>query len=176
MKTLLLMRHAKSDWDADFETDHDRPINERGRRAAALMGEWLARTDQEPALVVSSTAVRAATTVDLAASSGDWSCPIRRDERIYEATARKLLEVAGDTEEDFDSLMLVGHQPGMGALVATLVGGAEVRFPTAAVARIEVDVYAWNEIEPGTGTLSWLLPPRVLEAYTGRSKSEPPRI
>lgn len=174
MKTLLLMRHAKSDWNADYEGDHERPLNRRGRHAAALMGEWLARIEQLPDLVVCSTATRARETLELAAEAGAWPCETRRDERVYEATPQRLIEVARETEEEFDSLMLVGHQPGMSTLLGLLVGGAEVRYPTAAIARIEVDIFAWNELEPGTGTLAWMLPPRALSAYR-REIPESPR-
>lgn len=173
MKTLFLMRHAKSDW-ATASPDHDRKLNKRGRRAADTMGRFLARIDQLPDLVVSSTAARCRLTTERAMRAGAWDCPARHDERIYEASVADLLAVAGDTEEEVEALMLVGHQPGMGSLLGNLVGGADVRFPTAAVARIEVDIFAWNEIAIGTGTLNWLLPPRLLDRREPQTAVAPP--
>ena len=98
MKTLLVMRHAKSDWGTTSSRDHDRPLAERGVKAARRMGRFLAEADAVPELVVSSTAVRALKTAELAADAGEWSCPIVADERLYGSDPESILEVIGATD------------------------------------------------------------------------------
>ena len=85
MKRLILLRHAKSDWAADYGGDHERPINQRGHRAAEAMGRWLSLTGHAPDHVVSSSAVRARTTAEVAAAGGDWEADIEIDSVVYEA-------------------------------------------------------------------------------------------
>ena len=162
MKTLLMMRHAKSDWDADYGHDHDRPLNKRGRRAADAMGRWLALTGQLPDRVLCSTAVRARTTLERAMEAGDWDCGVDHDERVYGAGHRALIELIAGTSKRVDQLMVIGHEPGMTALFSTLIGSAHIRFPTAAAARIELRAERWRDVRSGCGSLTWFLPPRVL--------------
>ena len=95
MKRLVLLRHAKSDWDADYGADHDRPLNDRGVRSAEAMGRFLAEVGQVPDTVISSTAVRARTTAELAIAAGGWNRSIRTDERIYGGSAGDILLLQG---------------------------------------------------------------------------------
>ncbi len=123
MKTLLLMRHAKSDWDADYGSDHDRPLNERGLRSARLMGRVLAEEGLVPDLIISSTAVRARRTAELAVEAGKWGSEILLDRSLYDEGTRGVLAV-GASAPDVDGLMLVGHQPTWSMLVSALDRGA----------------------------------------------------
>lgn len=162
MKTLLLMRHAKSDWSATFDRDEARPLNERGRRAAARVGEWLTKVGAVPDRVVSSPAVRTRTTAERAVEAGGWQRTVALDEDIYDANPATLMRLMSSTPEDVRTLLLVGHEPGMSGTVAHLLGGAAVRFPTAAVARIDLDIERWVHLETGCGLLVWFVTPRLL--------------
>ena len=162
MKTLLILRHGKSDWGADYATDHDRPLAKRGHRAADRMGDFLDRTGQIPDLVISSTAVRARRTAELAMGKGHRNSPLQFDEDLYGAFAPAVLELIREQEETIASLLLVGHQPTWSELVALLCGAA-TRFPTAALARIDFDVGRWTEVQPGAGSLIWLVTPKLLQ-------------
>lgn len=161
LRTLLLMRHAKSDWDAGFSRDHDRPLNDRGRRAAKRMGIWLRETDEAPERIVSSSATRARQTAERAAEYGGLPDP-EFQPVLYGASAAGLVAVAARLPDDVERAMLVGHEPTLSSAIA-LLAGATVRFPTAAVARIDLDIDRWDRIEPLTGTLIWMLPPRLLD-------------
>ena len=133
MKTLLVMRHAKSDWGAAFGDDHERPLAQRGVKAARRMGRFLADAGAAPQLVVSSTAVRALTTAELAAEAGDWGCPIVATEDLYASDAESVLERVCETEAGIERLLIAGHEPTWSTLVTWLIGGGRVRMPTAAV-------------------------------------------
>lgn len=158
MKTLLLMRHAKSDWDADYGPDHDRPLSHRGLRSARLMGRVLTDEGLVPDLIISSTAVRARRTAELAIETGDWDAELVLDRSLYDEGPRGVLE-AGASAPDVSSVMLVGHQPTWSMLVSALTGEkADMR--TATVAVIELDLDTWAELPGASGTLTRVLGPR----------------
>lgn len=163
MRTLLLLRHAKSDWEAPSGGDHERPLNRRGRKAAALVGVFLARAGAVPDLVLTSSAVRARTTVERAAESGRWPSKIEIAPALYEATPEAVLAEVRRQPDEAQTLLLAGHEPTWSALVSLLIGGGEIRLPTAAVAAIEFDTDAWESVGPGKGRLLWLVVPRLLE-------------
>lgn len=162
MKTLLLMRHGKSDWNVPHGHDHDRPLAPRGERAARLMGQFLAAAGETPDSVVTSTAARAESTVRLAVEEGGWSCRIRVSERLYHPEVGRVLEEIRTEPDTTERLMVVGHEPAWSALLNALVGGGNHPFPTAAVARIDLPATTWAEVESGTGELRWLVTPRLL--------------
>ncbi|ASC74013.1 Phosphohistidine phosphatase SixA [Halomicronema hongdechloris C2206] len=159
-KQLLLFRHGKSDWDADFSTDHERPVSKRGRQAAQLMGRVLARSQYSPDAVITSSAVRARTTVELAAEAGQWSCPIRVSAALYEATPDQVLAEIRQAPQTSQTLLLAGHEPTWSALAAALIGGGQLRVPTAALLCIDCQVADWQTVDRGVGQLLWLLPPK----------------
>jgi len=161
MLELLVMRHAKSDWDAGTD-DHERPLAERGVKAARKVGRFLARAEMVPELVICSTAVRARTTVELAAEAGGWHCPVEHTRAFYGADpAAVLAEIASRPAPP--RLMVVGHEPTWSELVSLLVGGGAVRMATAAVACLELPASGWSAIEPGAGRLVWLVTPKLLQ-------------
>ncbi|MEY3296977.1 MAG: Phosphohistidine phosphatase SixA [Cyanobacteriota bacterium] len=161
-KHLILFRHGKSDWEASFNRDHDRPVAERGRRAAKTMGRWLTAVDRVPDLAVTSSAVRAKTTLELAAAAGQWTCPIQVTDALYEATVETVLAVIQHQTDAYQSLMLVGHEPTWSDTLAHLMGGGLVRMPTAAMACLGFGVDHWAQVSQGRGTLLWLMPPKLL--------------
>ena len=152
------MRHAKSDWDADFASDHERPLNERGVRSARLMGRFLAAHDLEPGHVISSTAVRARTTAELAATAGGWNAGIDLDRSLYETGPVQVIERVRRSPA-IGRLMIVGHQPTWGNVVTELTGES-VEVKTATVAVVAFDVESWSDIGPGLGKLSDVHQPR----------------
>lgn len=158
MKTLLLMRHAKSDWTADYSNDHDRPLNQRGVVSARKMGEVLAARDLAPDLVISSTAVRARTTAELAAEAGSWRTSITLDPVLYGTSSREVIDVAA-AAPNVERLMLVGHQPTWSATVHDLTG-EYVDMKTAAVAVISAPIDEWIQLFRGTSDLVEVLYPR----------------
>src|SRR6187549_3648711 len=125
MKTLYVLRHAKSSWDNSKLADFDRPLNERGETTAPFMGEFMAEHGFEPQVIVSSPAVRARETARLAKEAAHFAAGIVHDERIYEASPRTLQTVVSSIEDRFESAMLVGHSPGMEGIVRLLTGKSE---------------------------------------------------
>ncbi|REJ86287.1 MAG: histidine phosphatase family protein [Acidobacteria bacterium] len=169
MFELLVLRHAKSDWHSGAASDHDRPLNPRGRRAAADVGRFLAATGRLPPHVLCSTARRTRETVERlleAAQDSDDSSDavdVVYSERLYEATADGWLDCVRElAPEQGERLLVVGHEPACSAVVSRLTG-ATVRFPTAAVASIALRG-GIAELRPGLGELHWFLPPRLLAA------------
>ena len=161
MKTLLLLRHAKSSWDDPALRDFERPLNERGLHAAPLVGRFIARRKLRPDLVLSSPAERARQTAALVAEAARLAAPLRFDERIYEATPARLVEVVSQVEESVATLLLVGHNPGMEELIELLTGETR-RMPTAALARLALDTDKWARLREGTGRLEELIKPKDL--------------
>ena len=154
------MRHAKSDWEADYLSDHDRPLNDRGMRSAQLMGRVLAARGEVPQVVISSTAVRARTTAELAIEAGSWGSQLLVARALYEAGPIEALDVAAQAP-DVQRLMLVGHQPTWSMLVAHLTE-ERVEMKTATVAVVECQLDSWATVTGAHGTLSHVLHPRSL--------------
>jgi phosphohistidine phosphatase len=167
MKTLLLMRHAKSDWDATFAHDHERPLSGRGVDAASLMGRLLERAGEVPESVVTSAAVRAEETVRRAAAEGKWMCSIRATDRLYNTRLEVALEEVRLEPDTTNRLMVVGHEPTWSLMLSALVGGGHLPLPTAAVARIDLPAERWEDVELGTGELRWLVVPRMMSKVLG---------
>jgi phosphohistidine phosphatase len=162
MKRLLLMRHAKSSWDAEGLADFERPLNARGLRDAPLVGGHLRARKFRPDLILSSPAERARKTAALVAeAAGFEAARLRHDERIYEASAARLVEVVSQIEEDAESVMLVGHNPGMEQLLQLLTGETR-RMTTAAVALVTLDIEKWGKAREQAGRLEWHVRPKEL--------------
>ncbi len=150
MKTLLLARHAKSDWGDPSVRDHDRPLNARGTRDAPAMARRLLAEGVRVQHIVASTALRARTTADEYAAV--FRMEVADEPALYAASARTILSVAAALPDDVDVAMLVGHNPGMADAVADLTGEF-VDLPTCAVVECAVDVDAWAELIEGSGRL-----------------------
>ena len=159
MKTIYLLRHAKSSWDDTSLSDFERPLNERGLRTAPFMGEVMNRRGYSPSLVIISPAKRAATTAELVKESAGLNAELRHDHRIYEASPNTLRTVAAETSDDLASVMLVGHNPGMEGFIRYLTGRIEP-MPTAALAVIELSIDSWNDLDAGTGQITEVVRPK----------------
>ncbi len=159
MKTLFIMRHAKSSWNDPALADFDRPLNERGMAAGMFMGELMASIVLLPDLIVSSPAKRAMRTALMVKESSGSNSPIQFDERIYEASPQTLRTVVSQIQDKFASMLLVGHNPGMEGLVHDLTGRLEP-MPTAALAVIGIDIKSWMEVSKGIGVLNAVYRPK----------------
>lgn len=149
MKTLLLLRHAKSSWKDEGLADHDRPLNKRGKKAAPLMGQLLRREGLLPDLVLSSTAVRARRTAEEALAAAAYEGPLELLDELYLASPGTLLDVAARVPaESVGRLLLVAHNPGMEDLVGIL-SGRTGPFPTAALAAFDIEIESWRDLALG---------------------------
>lgn len=161
MKTLYLLRHAKSSWSDGSISDLDRPLNGRGEKAASFIGGLMKENGLVPERIISSPAKRAGDTAELVAETLEFAAEILFDERIYDAGPMHLLAVVSEIPDELDSAMIVGHNPGMVGFIWYLTGKMEP-MPTAALAQIELPVAHWNEITEGCGTLTEIIRPKDL--------------
>lgn len=161
MKTLLLLRHAKSSWDEPGLKDFDRPLAGRGKRDAPRMGEALRERGPLPDHVLSSPAQRAKSTMKAFIKAAGVGITPQFEEGIYEASSAELMKIARRLPDASRCALMVGHNPGFEDMVGRLTGSFE-RMPTAALACIEFDIERWEDIEDGRGKLAWLLTPKQL--------------
>jgi phosphohistidine phosphatase len=171
MKRLAVLRHAKSSWDDPRLDDFARPLNDRGRNAARLIGREMKRRGMHFDLVLASTAVRVRETIDRLQEEFRLTSEIRFEARIYEASAGMLLDLVRTLAGESDSMLLVGHNPGLQQLLLDLTDRDErglrdsvkAKFPTAALAVVELPTDRWSEVKPGSGTIVELILPRDLD-------------
>ncbi len=175
MKTLGLLRHAKSDWDDMSLRDFDRGLNDRGRRGAAVMGGHIRAHGVAWDLMLASPAERVRRTVD----ATRLQVPARWEERVYLADSDALIEMLRTLDGDPEAVLVVGHNPGLQELVFDLVAPerenalfAEVteKYPTATFAVLELGIERWADCEAGCGTLVHLARPRDLDPELGPEK------
>ena len=158
-KKIILYRHGKSDWEADYNNDHERPLAQRGIKCAKTMGKLLAQSEQFPELVITSSALRAKQTLDLSVKAGNWICEIIEDDKLYYGGTEAILDVIQKLPANYSRVMLVGHEPKWSSLISKFIGGGEVTVPTAAMARLDFEVNKWSDVGFGTGSLRWMLQP-----------------
>jgi phosphohistidine phosphatase len=164
MKKLLLLRHAKSSWEDTSLPDFERPLNERGLRAAPLVGEFIRKQRLRPDLVLCSPAKRTRETIALVLETAGITTELRYDEHIYEASVMRLIEIISQIDDDKREVMLVGHNPGLENLLERLTGETE-RMPTAALALITLNTEKWSEAEAKGGELKWLVKAKELAKH-----------
>ncbi len=162
MRTLYLLRHAKSSWKDEALADFERPLNGRGERACETVGRFLRTEDISFDLVLSSPALRARETIDRVLRAAKLKPDLRYDERIYEATASRLLDVVAQIESDYKVVALVGHNPGMQELLQLMTGEVD-DFPTATLAKINLKNLKWSEAGTRKGELDWIVRPKEME-------------
>ncbi len=177
MKSLSILRHAKSGWDAPVDRDFDRPINARGRRGATLMGEMWRGKGWPLDWIVASPAVRVTETLDhFQPAAGLADLEPHWERRVYLASAATLLDVLRETGALGDHLMLVGHNPGLEDLAMMLVPydagnparmAIEEKLPTAALVRILFDIDDWSALKENSGILDAFIRPRDLDPTLG---------
>jgi phosphohistidine phosphatase len=145
MKTLTLVRHAKSSWNDTSLSDRDRPLNKRGKRDAPEMGQRITAAGIRPSLIVSSPAVRAWTTAKIIADQIGYPREfLQRDSALYLASVNGILDVIVAQDAGFNNVMLVGHNPGFTDFANYLVPGLTNNIPTAGVVCVELDTDDWS--------------------------------
>lgn len=159
MKTLLILRHAKSSWDDAILSDFERPLNARGLRAAPFMGALMRRRELIPDTILSSPAMRARHTAELVQHAGAFDAEITFIDDIYEASPGNLRHAVAAIDDEFTTALLVGHNPGIEGFIRYLTGKLEP-MPTAALAVVELQINSWNEIDDGSGELKAVIRPR----------------
>jgi phosphohistidine phosphatase len=175
MKTLTLLRHAKSGWDDAVQRDFDRPLNRRGRRAARTVGREMRAQGLEFDRVIASPAVRVIETLADVSEGYGRAIEPEYDERIYLALTSTLLELVQATEDGIQRLLLVGHNPGLESLAVLLSREGEdplreeiaVKYPTGTVAEIAFPVDSWREVTEGSGRIQRFIRPRDLDPELG---------
>ncbi len=174
--TLTLFRHAKSSWDDTIPRDFDRPLNKRGEKAAVTMGKWVKENGLTFDHVVASPAVRVIDTIDQFVKGSGERIDATWDRRIYLASSATLMDVLRDQSDEHKDVMMVGHNPGMEDLVFDIVpedGSSPLRdlvwekYPTAAIARMELAIESWADIERKCGKLTHFIRPRDLDIELG---------
>ncbi len=169
--TLLLMRHGKSDWSARYDHDTDRPLNDRGRRAARLMGWFLDSSGHRPDLVLTSPARRARDTVALLSKAAGLDGPVTVADCLYEQAPGDVLHLLrSQVPADAQLVLAVGHETTWSEAIELLTG-ARVRLPTAAVACVELAARDWSQVTAGCGRLLWLVPPKLIGPPAGPDRT-----
>lgn len=154
MKTLYLLRHAKSSWDDAGLDDYQRPLNHRGEKDAPKMGKRLRREGVSPRLICSSPAVRAITTARLVA--GELGYPvasIQQEKKLYHASPEEILSILRSTPSHVESVMLVGHNPGFTEFANDLLNEEIDNLPTAGVVGARLTIDAWKDASWGCGKM-----------------------
>ena len=155
MKQLILFRHAKSSWKDERSKDVDRPLAPRGNRDAPRMGKRLKARHAAPDLLLASHAKRALETVKLIAEElGHAPGDLEIDENLYLASPERILAVVAKLDDDLDSVLLVGHNPGLTDLVNHLLPNLALdNLPTSGVVAMDFDVRSWREVPTATAKL-----------------------
>jgi len=167
MRCVLLLRHAKSSWKDCGLADHDRPLAPRGRRATKLLREHLRRESVAPAVILCSSARRTRETLKRIGPALAKEVPVRIERELYAAPAPRLLERLRALDDEVDSVLVIGHNPGLQQLALSLSGGGEQldamrrKYPTGALATLEFGG-SWSELEPGSAELTDFVTPKRL--------------
>lgn len=175
MKILTLLRHAKSSWDDLVPRDFDRPLNRRGRKAAARIGQEMRRQGLEFDAVIASSAVRVVETLDDLWTGYGRALEPAHEADLYLASPSALLERVQAVDNGVQRLLVVGHNPGLEQLALLLIGSGagplreqlETKYPTATVAEIELPVERWSDVREGSGSLTRFIRPRDLDPELG---------
>lgn len=167
MKTLLILRHAKSSWGNANLSDFERPLNKRGQRDAPRMGRLLADEGLTPDLIITSSAERALTTAELAALGSGYEAELIVSRQLYHADPEDYLALLRANGGAAERVLVVGHNPGIESLVEDLTGMYQ-RMPTAALALVRLPIESWAELSGETaGKLAVVWRPKELPADPG---------
>lgn len=161
-RELLLMRHAKSSWENPLWSDIDRPLNKRGRRVALSMGHHLSKLEIEPAVVISSPALRAWQTALLLSSVLDKAVDIHIEDSLFESSAGKWQKAVQSLPDEAERILMIGHNPEMHLFISGISDFIIPKFPTAAIAIFEVHASSWQTCERADFKLKELIIPKKL--------------
>jgi phosphohistidine phosphatase len=165
MKTLLILRHAKSSWKNPGLADRDRPLNQRGKQDAPRIGQLLRDERLTPDLILCSTAQRARDTAEAVAEVSGYEGEIEFKPEFYVGEPEAYLRALRGVSDDYQCVVVVGHNPGLEELVETLSGEAET-MPTGALAQVSLPIQRWRQLEGETeGKLINVWRPRELPPF-----------
>lgn len=169
MKTLFLMRHAKSSWKDNSLADHERPLKKRGRKDAKRIAKEIIKNGFNPDLILSSSARRAKETVEIVANILDYKNPIIFSDELYMGEPQDFINALKTLNDDYQSVMIVGHNPGLEAYLQIIDGEIE-SLPTAAFAHLVLVIDKWEDITLETmGDLISVWTPKELAAKETKS-------
>jgi len=160
---LLIMRHAKSDWGVGLASDRERPLARRGVKDAKRMGKAITKIGAAPDLILSSPAVRAQTTAEVAKKAGRWSAPIVIVPLFDGGSWTDVVDGILTSGADADRILVTGHEPTWSDLVSMLTGGSLFAMPTAAVACLSVIGPTWARLGANCAELQWHLTPAMIK-------------
>ena len=162
MKSLLILRHAKSSWKHPELTDHDRPLNKRGKRDAPRMGEILRSEHLMPEAITSSTAARARATAEAVAKASGYKGKIALNHSLYADGPEAYLKVLHELSDHYKRVLVVGHNPGLEELLEMFTGETQI-MPTCTLAHVKFSIDSWIELDYKTkGQLAGIWQPRDL--------------
>ena len=163
-KAVILFRHGKSDWDAKYDSDHDRPLAKRGIRDAKRMGKFLSKRAEVPELILSSTALRTWETTKLAIETGNWDVDVELEKKIYGASLEEIINIIKSQDNKYNSICLVGHEPIFSTIITLIDNKKRIKFPTATMARISFYTSDWKRVllEPDKCKLDWFYKPKSI--------------
>jgi phosphohistidine phosphatase len=149
MKTLILLRHAKSDQDDHHVKERQRPLTKKGERRASEMGQWLKTRELLPELILSSSSVRACRTAELVVAASGYKGEMRLLDELYMAEADEILAVLHTLPDDLERVLLVGHNPGLESLIPMLTEQV-IALPLAGLAYLALPIEGWADLKPKT--------------------------
>jgi phosphohistidine phosphatase len=179
VKTLTLLRHAKSGYDDPLLRDFDRPLSDRGRRASVRIGEWLRAAQDRGDMpdfdhVFASPALRCKQTIEGVEAGMNGRLAPLYEKRIYLSSSATLVELVAGFADHHQNAMLIGHNPGLEDLLLELVppgarlrDEAELKYPTATLARLDLDIDRWAQVDGGRAVLAQFVRPRDLDPSLG---------
>jgi len=174
MKTVLLLRHAKSDWGHDELADFDRPLAPRGQKDAPLMGRVLQKFECVPDQLMSSPAERAKHTSQLVAKACAYSGEITWVDSFYGGGSEDLVGAIQRLPNSVERALLIGHNPALEETAAVLLAGPEagldhslsLQIPTGGLVCLDFSIIEWSQLKPGSAVLRWFLIPRLVKALS----------
>lgn len=163
VRNLYLIRHGKSDWDADYGLDHDRPLADRGQRDADKVGAYLRRASVHPDKILCSSAIRTRQTLDRISVAAGWRSGVSVREDLYLAAPGDVISMIASQPDEVQTLVVIGHQPFTGEVAARFLGSRHLEVPTACVIGMEFDADSWSDVDKEHGRLLMHLLPRRLD-------------
>lgn len=168
IKTILLMRHGKSDWEEDV-SDFDRPLTARGKNDSPLMGKFLMKCGKMPLLIISSPAKRARETSELLSKACRYKKKIEYNDALYENSPGEIIRILQKIDDKIDIAMIIGHNPAIEEATKKLCFRemksieSGIKFPTSAIVCLEVETDSWAELYPGNCTVAWFVTPKLVK-------------
>jgi len=162
VRNLYLIRHGKSDWNANYDKDHNRPLNKRGQRDAGKIGAYLKRASVQPDRVLCSSALRTRQTLELLTEEAGWRSEVFVEKSLYLADPQEVFRLIMSQPDTIQTLAIIGHQPFTGEVASRFLGGRPLEVPTACVIGMEFDAPTWSNVVEDQGRLLMHLLPRRL--------------